>query len=121
MGHPCTFAHFDGELLKPLSPHGHIGPKDHAGGSRLRNYSSILVGNRALGITDRSASLQHRAFGPKLRMRDGAKEVYLQFDRRERFALPQGACKSDSHSRVRNVAEDPAVKRAHGIGVLWAG
>jgi hypothetical protein len=95
--------------------------KNHAGGTRFRDQSVLLVGYGALHIADRLAPPHDRPFRFELCLPDWAKEVDFQFDRSERLFRRESARKRNAHRGVSNIAKNPSVQRSHGICMLWSG
>jgi hypothetical protein len=64
--------------------------------------------------------LDHAADGLQAGLPHGFEEVHLELEGGERFAIAQGAGIRHAHGGIGNIAENAAVQRAHGIGVLRA-
>src|SRR6202451_2586430 len=95
--------------------------KNHAGGTRFRDQSVLLVGYGALHIADRVAPPHDRPFRFELCLPDRAKEIDFQFHGSKGFIWGESTCKCYTHCGISNIAKNSAMQRSHGICVLWSG
>src|SRR6266849_2717177 len=98
-----------------------IAAQRQAGAGRLRDQPASVVGHRAFGEADGLPALDDDAVGDEMRLFDGSEKVDLELQRREALALFERRGVRHAHRRVGDVAEDPAVQRAHRVGMPAVG
>jgi hypothetical protein len=81
----------------------------------------LRVCDVALKHADGAAALDHFSDGAELFLPNGAKEIDLQFESGEGFAVGERGGEGDAHGGVGDVAEDASVQCAHGVRVDLVG
>src|SRR5713226_7957606 len=92
-------------------------PEGQHGRARPGHEPLLRVHDVALDEADRPAALHDASGGGEPSRPDGLEEVDLELERRERLALVERGRPGHPHRRVRDVAEDAAVERAHRVRV----
>src|SRR5213078_792499 len=106
-----------GEASSALAAAGVLAPQGHDRRARARDQPLFLVDDVALDETDGSAALHDPPRGDERAGPDGLQEVDLELEGGERLTLVEGRGPRHAHRRVRDVAEDAAMERAHRIRV----
>jgi hypothetical protein len=109
------------ECHRNSAPLGVFSSQHQTRRGRLGDQLSILIGNFAFYVADCRPSPDYFALGFQHSFPDWPEIIDFQLNRSETFFRTQSACECDPHSSVGNVAEYPAVKRTHGIGMLRSG
>jgi hypothetical protein len=84
------------------------------------SFSSGERNDVALEIDERATAVHHAGACFELRVEDRAEIGHVQLDRGERFVHLQQSGARHPHGGIGEVAEDPAVHRAHRIRVFVA-
>src|SRR5206468_8056455 len=92
--------------------------QNEAATARSCDLLTILIGDITFGITQVLPSAHYVGFRTQSRSPDRSKEVDAQRCGPECFERREGGSKSHAHCRVGQIAQDSAVHRAHGVGVL---
>src|SRR5206468_4599660 len=108
-------------LADPLAPLAHLAPQGHAGAHRARDESLLRVGHVALHEADRPPRLHGARRRDESPAPERPQEVDLQLEGGEALSFIKGRGVRRPHRGIGDIADDPAMERAHGIGVLWAG
>src|SRR6267142_2492191 len=92
--------------------------QNQTSGVGLRDQFSVFIEHIALGVANRATAMYHASFRTQKSLPHGPQEIDLQLQRRKRFASPKRARKRDAHRSIRNVTQNPAMHRTHGIRML---
>src|SRR3990172_11812298 len=101
-----------------LAPRALLAPQRHAGARGASDQSVFLIVDVALDEPHRAPALDEAPRGRDPAGPDRFQEIDLELQRGECLALVERRGVRHAHAGVGQVAEDPAVDRAHGIGVL---
>src|SRR5262245_12181601 len=102
-------------------PLGLLALQRHAGGRRAGDEPVLLIAHVALHQADVAPALDDSALRTQRGRPHGPQKIDLQLERREGLPLTEGAGIGHPHRGVGDVAEDPAVEGAHGIGMTLVG
>src|ERR1700733_2022850 len=103
------------QILSPLR----LCPAQHqTRRTRFRNRPPVLVRHFALHISDALPAPHHFPFRSQLRLPHRPKKIDLQLHRRKRFPRRQRRMKRNPHRRIRDIAQNSAMRRPHRIRML---
>src|SRR5713101_4978584 len=90
----------------------------HSGAGGARHQSVLVVVDVALDEAHRVAALHDPPRGYEPSRPHGLEEIDLELEGGEGLALVKGGGIGHAHGGIGEVAENSAVERAHGIGML---
>src|SRR6266481_4458312 len=86
----------------------------------LGNEPVAFVRDLALDVAQAVPAAHNFSLGLEVSLPDGTEEIDLQFHGCKGFSRRECAREGHSHRGIRNVAQNSAVERTHGVCVLWS-
>lgn len=103
-----------------LAAAGLVAAESHAGAGGEGDAVAFGISDCAFGEADCFAALYDAAFGREAIFPDRLEEIDFEFESGEGLVVGECGSVGESHGGIGDVAQDAAVKSAHGIGVIVA-